>query len=135
MEEASSAPADVALIDLRAGNPAVVSTPGRLLVTDPFFSPFPAWYAACVLLELPEHTERGRRSAMTTTSTSVVKCPECGSHDEMLRHDPRASLVYACKVCLHEWQIDPADEPRDEVPAAAERPRPPAGSAKRSGRP
>lgn len=72
---------------------------------------------------------------MTTTATPVVKCPLCRSHGEMLRHDLRASLVYACKVCLHEWQIDPADEPPEEVAPVAERPRTPVACSKRSRRP
>jgi len=29
----------------------------------------------------------------------------------MLHHDQRAVLVYSCQKCLHEWQLDPADEP------------------------
>jgi hypothetical protein len=54
----------------------------------------------------------------------------------MLRHDLRASLVYACKVCLHEWQIDPADEPPEEaVPPPAERPGIPVASSRRSRKP
>jgi len=28
----------------------------------------------------------------------------------MLHHDVRASLIYACQQCMHEWQIDPAEE-------------------------
>ena len=30
----------------------------------------------------------------------------------MLRHDIRASLVYSCQACLHEWEIDPSEEPQ-----------------------
>jgi hypothetical protein len=72
---------------------------------------------------------------MTTTATPVVTCPLCGSQGEMLRHDLRASLVYSCRVCLHEWQIDPADEPAEEVPPTTERPGTLVPSSKRSRRP
>jgi hypothetical protein len=51
MQEASDGPAPGALIDVHAGKPAVVRTPGRQCVTNYFFDPFPAWYAACVVLE------------------------------------------------------------------------------------
>jgi putative phosphoribosyl transferase len=37
-------------------------------------------------------------------------CPVCGANGPMLRHDVRAPLIYSCMSCLHEWQIDPADE-------------------------
>ena len=50
-------------------------------------------------------------SPMTTTAPPIVKCPVCGSQGSMLHHDIRASLVYSCKNCRHEWQIDPAEEP------------------------
>jgi len=58
---------------------------------------------------------------MTTTAPPIVKCPVCGSQGSMLHHDIRASLVYSCENCLHEWQIDPADEPPEPAPTAAER--------------
>jgi hypothetical protein len=38
----------------------------------------------------------------------------------MLHHDPRASLVYACKICLHEWQLEVAAELVEEVLPAAQ---------------
>jgi hypothetical protein len=40
----------------------------------------------------------------------------------MLHHDIRAPLVYSCQNCLHDWQIDPADEPPQADPAVADRP-------------
>jgi hypothetical protein len=52
---------------------------------------------------------------MTTTAPPIVRCPVCGAHGSMLHHDIRGSLVYSCKKCLHEWQIDPADEPPKPV--------------------
>lgn len=48
---------------------------------------------------------------MTTRTPHLVECPVCGSYGAQLRHDLRAPLVYACQTCLHEWQLDPADEP------------------------
>lgn len=48
---------------------------------------------------------------MTTTAAPIIKCPVCGAHGSMLNHDIRASLVYSCKRCMHEWQIEPAEEP------------------------
>lgn len=40
----------------------------------------------------------------------------------MLHHDPRASLVYACTVCLHEWEMEVADELIEQVLSAAQPP-------------
>jgi hypothetical protein len=60
------------------------------------------------------------------TATAIITCPVCGAEDEVLRHDIRAPLVYACQRCLHEWEIDLADEPSQEEPSPAERPRTPA---------
>jgi len=40
----------------------------------------------------------------------------------MLHHDIRASLLYGCMQCWHEWQIDPADEPSQTDAALAKRP-------------
>jgi hypothetical protein len=48
---------------------------------------------------------------MDTTEPRIVVCPVCESYGAMLHHDLRAPLVYSCQKCLHEWQIDPADEP------------------------
>ena len=47
----------------------------------------------------------------------------------MLHHDIRASLIYSCENCTHEWQIDPAEEPQQADPMVAERPRTPSTSA------
>jgi hypothetical protein len=65
-------------------------------------------------------TTKGTGSPLTAT---VIKCPVCESHGEMLRHDIRAPLVYSCMNCLHEWQIAPAEEPPQADPTVAERPR------------
>jgi hypothetical protein len=48
---------------------------------------------------------------MDATQPRIVICPVCESSGTMLHHDLRALLVYSCQKCLHEWQIDPADEP------------------------
>ena len=40
---------------------------------------------------------------------TAVTCPVCGSGAD-LHHDVRASLIYACQMCMHEWDIDPAEE-------------------------
>jgi hypothetical protein len=39
----------------------------------------------------------------------------------MLHHDIRASLLYSCENCLHEWQLDPAEEPPQSDPRVVER--------------
>ena len=62
---------------------------------------------------------------MTTTAPPIILCPVCGSHGSMLHHDVRASLVYSCQKCTHEWQIDPADESQQAALTVAERPRTP----------
>ena len=62
---------------------------------------------------------------MTTTAPPIIRCAVCGSHDSMLHHDIRSSLAYSCKKCLHEWQIDPAEEPPQADSTVAERPRTP----------
>ena len=55
---------------------------------------------------------KGKSSARNDdTLWPIITCPVCGSHGEMLHHDIRGSLVYSCKNCLHEWQLDPAEEP------------------------
>ena len=59
---------------------------------------------------------------MTTTAASIVICPECGSDNEMLNQDRRSSLVYGCKVCLHEWQMDAGEELVEEVLSVPEPP-------------
>ena len=58
----------------------------------------------------------------------IITCPVCGAQDDLLHHDIRAPLVYACHRCLHEWEIDPAEEPPQEEPSLAERPKAPARS-------
>jgi len=69
-------------------------------------------------------TKKGTGSAMTATAPPV-SCPVCNSDGAMLGHNIRASLVYSCQKCLHEWQIDPADEPPQVGPMVVERPRTP----------
>jgi nucleotide-binding universal stress UspA family protein len=61
---------------------------------------------------------------MTATDPTIIRCPVCGSHGAALRHDVRASLVYGCQNCLHEWQIDPAEEPPEAKPPTPGSPRP-----------
>ena len=68
---------------------------------------------------------------MTATALSIIMCPVCGSTGVMLHHDIRASLVYSCVKCLHEWQIDPAEEPPQVDPTVAERPRTSSARTKR----
>lgn len=46
----------------------------------------------------------------------TVECPVCHSHGTVIHHDIRSSLRYACERCLHEWQIEPAEEPLDVDP-------------------
>jgi len=69
-------------------------------------------------------------SPMTVTAPPLIECPICGSQGKVLRHDIRASLVYSCQQCLHEWQIDPAEEPPQADPTVAERPRTPSARSK-----
>jgi len=71
-------------------------------------------------------------SPMTVTAPPLIECPICGSHGSVLHHDIRASLVYSCQQCLHEWQIDPAQELPQADSMVAERPRTPSA---RSGPP
>jgi hypothetical protein len=59
---------------------------------------------------------------MTTTDPTTIWCPVCASHDAMLRHDIQASLVYCCHNCLHEWQLDAAEESPDRRRGIADRP-------------
>lgn len=49
----------------------------------------------------------------------------------MLHHDIRAPLVYSCMKCLHEWQIELAEEPPREDLAAVERRRTPSARVRR----
>jgi hypothetical protein len=63
---------------------------------------------------------------MTATGPPIIRCPVCDAHGDMLRHDRRATLIYSCQRCLHEWEIDPADEPPQEDTIATERPQTPA---------
>jgi hypothetical protein len=50
------------------------------------------------------------RFPMGATDSPVITCPVCGAQGAKLHHDVRASLIYACQQCMHEWQIDPAEE-------------------------
>ena len=59
---------------------------------------------------------------MTITSPPIIiRCPVCGAIGSMLHHDIRASLLYSCENCMHEWQLDPAEEPPQSDPMVAER--------------
>jgi hypothetical protein len=60
---------------------------------------------------------------MSVTKARIIKCPLCGEGAD-LHHDIRASLVYSCQNCTHEWQIDPAEENPQPV-TLAECPRTP----------
>lgn len=71
---------------------------------------------------------------MAATVTPVIKCPVCESHGDTLHHDLRAPLVYSCMNCMHEWQIDPAEEPPQVDPTVSERPRTPSRSKRRQPR-
>ena len=57
---------------------------------------------------------------------SPIQCPVCQSHGA-LHHDIRASLIYFCQTCMHEWQIDPAQQPPPADPTVAEVQRTPSG--------
>jgi hypothetical protein len=61
----------------------------------------------------------------TESNPPIILCPVCGSDGTALRHSTRCSLLYFCDECWHEWQIDPADEPSERVPAQS--PGPPKG--------
>jgi hypothetical protein len=74
---------------------------------------------------------KGTGSPMTATARAIIKCPVCESHGAMLHHDIRASLVYSCQKCMHEWEIDPAEEPPQADPTVAERPRMPSARTRR----
>ena len=54
---------------------------------------------------------------MTATDPPIVRCPVCNSYGAMIHHDIRASLLYSCKNCMHEWQIDPAEAEADPTVA------------------
>lgn len=60
---------------------------------------------------------------MTATDPTIICCPVCESHGAVLHHDIRASLLYCCSNCLHEWQIDPAEKPPEAEPAMSGSPR------------
>ena len=60
---------------------------------------------------------------MAITAKPNVQCPLCGSQGTRIHHDVRASLLYSCWECSHEWQIEPPEEPLQADPAIAERPR------------
>jgi hypothetical protein len=53
----------------------------------------------------------------------TIECPVCDAHGEMLHHDVRAPLVYSCLKCMHQWQIDPVDDPSEEEPGMPPEPR------------
>ena len=61
---------------------------------------------------------------MSGTEFPIIKCPLCGEGAD-LHHDIRASLVYSCVNCMHEWQIDPAEETPQPLVALPERSRTP----------
>jgi hypothetical protein len=50
------------------------------------------------------------------TDPRIVLCPVCGSGGAGLHHDNRCSLRYVCQQCLHDWQIDAAEEPPQADP-------------------
>jgi len=59
---------------------------------------------------------------MTVSDQPIIRCPVCRSYGAALRHDVRASLVYSCTYCLHEWQIEPWEEPLAAEPPVSARP-------------
>jgi hypothetical protein len=71
---------------------------------------------------------------MSATQSPVIRCPVCDADGTLLHHDMRALLVYSCLQCLHEWEIDPADEPAQSDPTVAERARTPTTGRKLSHR-
>jgi len=83
------------------------------------------WYATCVLFQPPKLlkrvTKKGTGFPMTAITPPVIRCPVCRAHGAVLRHDIRAPLVYSCQNCMHEWEIDLAEEPPQADPTAAER--------------
>ena len=48
---------------------------------------------------------------MTSITRPVICCPVCGADRSLLHHDVRASLLYSCQRCTHEWLIEPAAAP------------------------
>ena len=68
---------------------------------------------------------------MNRNDRLTVSCPVCGAQGSMLHHSVRASLVYSCEYCTHEWQIDPADEPTHPEPERPESPAPTAQAQSR----
>lgn len=47
---------------------------------------------------------------MTPKTPRIIVCPICDSEGATLHHDMRATLVYSCPQCLHEWQVNPDEE-------------------------
>lgn len=85
------------------------------------------WYATCVLFLAQKLRKRAKKGwvPMVVTAPPIICCPVCDAHGAILRHDIRASLVYTCQTCMHEWQIDAADEPPQADSMVAESPRTP----------
>ena len=48
---------------------------------------------------------------MTSDTRPFISCPVCGAYRSMLHHDVRASLLYSCQRCTHEWLIAPPVTP------------------------
>lgn len=48
---------------------------------------------------------------MHPKTPTIVVCPVCDAEGLTLHHDLRATLVYSCPHCLHEWQVDPDEKP------------------------
>jgi hypothetical protein len=73
--------------------------------------------------------EKGRVIPMTQPApadqphSDTIECPVCQSHGAALRHDIRASLLYFCQECQHEWQIHPKEEPIEADPTISPWPR------------
>jgi hypothetical protein len=94
-----------------------------------------SWYATCVVsLRNFWLVKKGTGSPMTATTAPIIKCPVCESSGAMLRHDLRAPLFYSCQNCMHEWQIDRAEEPPEAEPPVAERQQTRAVRSKPSGK-
>ena len=84
-------------------------------------------------IRISESMKKGRVSQMTIINRSIIMCPVCGSHGSMLRHDVRASLIYSCGKCTHEWQLEPpAVGPQNDLPRTK---CPPSDAPSKRGRP
>ena len=59
---------------------------------------------------LTVNVDQERQGSLMIATIHIVRCPVCWSDGEMIHHDIRTPLDYSCRNCLHEWQIDAADD-------------------------